>query len=171
MNVEKSQTGWPHMDVNKYSFKLKNDLSELKTLCRHLSYFGQVNGLSENFISEINICLDELLTNINLYGFKDDLEHTISFRLNHSGNALEIHMQDTGRSFNPLSQKDADLPADIDNAEIGGLGLHIVKKLMDDIRYERKSGKNKLTLKKNIHSTNHLIKINKPGSLPSKYFM
>jgi anti-sigma regulatory factor (Ser/Thr protein kinase) len=158
------------MDVSKYSFKLKSDLSELKTLCRHLSYFGQVNGLSENLISEINICLDELLTNIILYGFKDDLEHTISFRLNLSGNALEIHMQDNGIPFNPLSQKDPDLPADIDHAEIGGLGLHIVKKLMDDIRYERKSGKNRLTLKKVIPSTSHLFKNKKPDSLPSNYY-
>jgi anti-sigma regulatory factor (Ser/Thr protein kinase) len=148
------------MATNKYSFKLKSDLSELKTLCRHLNHFGQVYGLSETFISEVNICLEELFTNIVLYGFKDDLEHIIRFRINLNGNTLILNIEDNGLPFNPLMKKDSELPADINNAKIGGLGIHIVKKLMDDIRYERKGGKNKLTLRKVIHATSHLYKTN-----------
>ena len=138
------------MATYKYSFDLKNDLSELKTLCRHLNNFGRVNGLSETFISEVNICLEELFTNIVLYGFKDDLGHTIRFKINMNGNALTLNIEDNGRPFNPLMKNDSELPADIDDAKIGGLGLHIVKKLMDDMWYERKRGKNRLRLKKVI---------------------
>ena len=65
------------MATNKYSFKLKSELSELKTLFQHINSFGQFIGLSETLISEINICLDELFTNIVLYGFEDNLEHLI----------------------------------------------------------------------------------------------
>jgi serine/threonine-protein kinase RsbW len=158
------------MATNKYSFKLKRDLSELKALCRHLYHFGQVNGLSETLISEINICLDELFTNIVLYGFKDDLEHIISFKVNMNGNALILNIEDNGLPFNPLLKKDPELPADLYNAKIGGLGIQIVKKLMDDIWYERKRGNNRLTLKKVIHSTSHLYKSDKASSIPSNYF-
>ena len=146
------------MAKNKNSFKLKSELSELKTLYQHLTHFGQVYGLSETFISEINICLDELFTNIILYGFKDDLEHIIRFRLNLNGNTLILNIEDNGIPFNPLIKKDSVLPADINNAKIGGLGIHIVKKLMDDVWYERKRGKNKLTFKKFITAGSHLYK-------------
>ena len=69
------------MATNKFSFELKSDLSELKVLCRHLNNFGQIRGLSETLISEVNICLEELFTNIVLYGFKDDLGHIIRFKI------------------------------------------------------------------------------------------
>ena len=157
------------MATNKYSFKLKSDLSELKTLCRHLTHFGRVQGLSETFISEINICLDELFTNIVLYGFKDDLEHTIRFKINLNGNVLTINIEDNGIPFNPLLKKDSELPADINDAGIGGLGIHIVKKLMDDMGYERNRGKNRLTLKKFIQPTSHLYKGGKSSNFPLNY--
>ena len=158
------------MATSKYSFKLKSELSELKILFQHINSFGQAIGLSETVISEINICLDELFTNIVLYGFKDDLEHTIRFGMDLNGNALMIKIEDTGIPFNPLLKKNSELPVDIDDARIGGLGLHIVKKLMDDIWYERRSGRNGLTLKKVIHSTSHLYKNHKPGGIPSNYY-
>jgi anti-sigma regulatory factor (Ser/Thr protein kinase) len=158
------------MATNKYSFQLKNDISELKTLCQHLNHFGQVYGLSEALISEINICLDELFTNIVLYGFKDDLEHTIRFIINLKGNALILNIEDYGIPFNPLKKKESELPADINKAKIGGLGIHIVKKFMDDIWYERKRGKNRLTLKRFIHSTSHLYKSDSASNISSNYF-
>ncbi|MGD8973502.1 MAG: ATP-binding protein [Desulfobacterales bacterium] len=72
--------------------------------------------------------------------------------------------------FNPLTKKGSELASDINKATIGGLGIHIVKKLMDDIWYERKQGKNKLTLKKFIHAANHLYKNEKASKISSNYF-
>jgi anti-sigma regulatory factor (Ser/Thr protein kinase) len=158
------------MATDKYKFNLTGDLSELKTLNRHLNHFGQVNGLSEIFMSEINICLDELFTNIVMYGFKDDLKHIIRFNIYMDRNALILKIEDNGLPFNPLMKKDLKLPDDLDHAEIGGLGIHIVKKLMDDMAYERKRGRNRLTLKKFLHATSHLYKSDKAGNIPSNYF-
>ena len=152
------------MATNKYSFKLKSELSELKTLFQHINSFGQVIGLSETLISEINICLDELFTNIVLYGFEDNQKHLILFDISVNGNALIFSITDDGISFNPLAKKNSELASDIDEAKIGGLGIHIVKKLMDEIWYERKQRKNILRLKKNIPAVSHLYereKVNK----------
>ena len=158
------------MLTDTYSFKLKSDLSELKSLSHQLTYFGQAHGLPEILMSAVNICLDELFTNIVMYGFKDDSEHIIRFRINLNGNALLLNIEDNGLPFNPLMKKDSELPADLDNAKIGGLGIHIVKKLMDGIWYERKRGRNKLTLKKYIHSNSHFYKRGKASRIPSHYF-
>ncbi len=138
------------MVSHKYSFELKSDLSELKALCQHLNKLGQVTGLSEACITDINICLDELFTNIVSYGFEDDLEHIIRFTINLDNNVLTLNIEDDGIPFNPLEKKDPEIPADLIDVRIGGLGIHIVRKLMDDIRYKRKRGKNKLTMKKFI---------------------
>lgn len=155
------------METTKYSFKLKSKLSELKALFQHIDSFGQVSGLSESLMSEINICLDELFTNIVLYGLEDDLEHFIMFNIKLDGNAITVNISDDGIPFNPLTKKDSELATDISKAQIGGLGIHIVKKLMDDIWYERKQGKNRLTLKKYIHAANYLYKSDKASKISS----
>jgi anti-sigma regulatory factor (Ser/Thr protein kinase) len=115
-----------------------------------LNKFGQATGLSEACITDINICLDELFTNIVSYGFEDDLEHIVRFAINLDDRVLTLNIEDDGIPFNPLEKKDPEIPADLIDVRIGGLGIHIVRKLMDDIRYKRKRGKNKLTLKKFI---------------------
>jgi anti-sigma regulatory factor (Ser/Thr protein kinase) len=94
--------------------------------------------------------LDELFTNTVSYGFEDDLEHLINFTLKLDNHELTLIIEDEGIPFNPLEKKDPEVPADLLDVRIGGLGIHIVRKLMDDIRYKRKHGKNKLTMKKSI---------------------
>ena len=63
---------------------------------------------------------------------------------------LSIEIEDDGTPFNPLEKIDPDFPANVESAKIGGLGILIIRKLIDSIGYERKKGKNKLTMKKNI---------------------
>jgi anti-sigma regulatory factor (Ser/Thr protein kinase) len=138
------------MKSHPYSFELKNDLSELETLNRHLTQFRQSTSLSEAFITDVNICLDELFTNIVCYGFKDKLEHITQFYLHLNDNELTVIIEDEGVAFNPLEKKDPEIPDDLKDVKIGGLGIHIVRKLTDDIHYQRKDGKNKLTLKKRV---------------------
>lgn len=138
------------MVSQEYKFELKNDLSELKTLHRHLNNWGGDIGLMVDSISRINICLDELFTNIVSYGLEDDLEHKIEFTLNSDNNLVVINIEDDGIAFNPLEKVDPDFPADIESAKIGGLGILIIRKLMDNVCYERKQGKNKLTMIKDI---------------------
>ena len=132
--------------TQNYSFELHNNLSELKTLSKKLITFGRNIGLPELSVSEINICLDELFTNIVLYGFNDDLEHKVKFTMKVDDNILIATIEDDGVPFNPLKKKAVDLPANVDSAEIGGLGIHITRELVDKISYERKRGINRLTI-------------------------
>jgi anti-sigma regulatory factor (Ser/Thr protein kinase) len=138
------------MKSHNYSFELKSDLGELETLCQHLNQFGEITGLSEACITDMNICLDEMFTNIVSYGFEDDLEHIISFTINLDNLELTLLIEDDGIPFNPLEKKEPETPPDLIDARIGGLGIHIVRKLMDAISYKRESNKNKLTMKKFI---------------------
>lgn len=141
------------MPKKKYSFKLKSSLSELDRLCEHLDNFGQSQGLSKKCIFEINLALDELFTNIISYGFADDDEHVIEVTLTPQRKTLCLCIKDDGVPFNPVEAKEPDLECTVEDCKIGGLGIHLIRNLMDEVCYERCGEKNVLTLKKNIVQT------------------
>ena len=141
------------MTKSDYCFELKSKLSELKTLCRHLEDCGNVLELPQKCLFEINLGLDELFTNIISYGFEDELEHQIKFTLAKDRETLVVQVEDDGRPFNPLDVTGPEISRDIDSINIGGLGIHLVKKMMDNIDYQRIEGKNKLILKKCVAAT------------------
>jgi len=138
------------MAKKEFSFELKSSLSELDKLCDKLENFGQKIGLPKKLIFEINLALDELFTNIISYGFADDEEHIIKVTLTPQKEKLCLCIEDDGTPFNPTDFATPDVAASVENCKIGGLGIHIMRKLMDEICYQRCDGKNILTLKKNL---------------------
>ena len=138
------------MSKKSYSFELKSSLSELDRLCQNLETFGKKFGFSKKLIFEINLALDELFTNIISYGFKDDEEHVIRVTLTPDKNELCLCIEDDGMPFNPIDFDTPDVSCSVEECKIGGLGIHIMKKLMDDVCYERCGNKNVLNLKKKL---------------------
>jgi anti-sigma regulatory factor (Ser/Thr protein kinase) len=142
--------GWALMANKTYSFKLKSSLTELDRLCENLEIFGNKFGLSKKLIFEINLALDELFTNIISYGFKDDEEHIIKVTLTPQNGVLCLCIEDDGTPFNPIDFETPDVSCSVEECKVGGLGIHIMKKLMDEVCYERCGDKNVLNLKKKI---------------------
>ena len=140
------------MTKRDYCFELKSKLSELETLCRHLEDCGNLMELPQKCRSEINLGLDELFTNIISYGFEDESEHQIKFSLAKAEETLVVQVEDDGIPFNPLDAAGPAVARDLDSINIGGLGIHLVKKVMDDIDYQRVEGRNKLILKKCVNA-------------------
>jgi len=138
------------MAKKEYSFELKSSLAELDNLCQNLEDCGQKIGLSKKQIFEINLALDELFTNIISYGFKDEKEHIIRVTITPQNEELCLCIEDDGIPFNPSDFETPDVACSVENCKIGGLGIHIMRKLMDEICYERCNDKNILTMKKNL---------------------
>ena len=138
------------MVKKSYSFELKNDLSELERLCRTCEEIGQDINISDRTIFEMNLALDELFTNIISYGFNDQQEHTIKINIAIEGNQLQMRIEDDGVPFNPLESKTPEFQCGIEECKIGGLGIHLIRKLMDDIQYQRVADKNILVLRRKI---------------------
>ena len=141
------------MAKNKISFKLKNKLSELDTLCQKLEGFGESIGLSSKFIFETNLALDELFTNIISYGYSDKKVHQITVTISHQDKELLFSIEDDGIPFNPTEFEEPDLGCTIEECKIGGLGIHLAKNLMDEVCYQRCKNKNILTLRKHIQDS------------------
>lgn len=99
-----------------------------------------------DLVFKVNLALEELVLNVMNYGHDDGL-HEIDIKLVSEENSLTIEIVDDGRPFDPLN--DAPIPdvnAELEDRTIGGLGIHFVRKMMDDVRYRREEGKNHLTL-------------------------
>ena len=138
------------MSAKRIAFELKNHLSELNRLWRTLEKFGKPLGLSPRGLHEINLVLEELFTNIIAYGFEDSAEHRIRIEITRKSDRLHVRIEDDGRGFNPLGVLPPDLKSTMENRKIGGLGLLLIKRFVEDIHYERNAGKNILTFRKHI---------------------
>ena len=141
------------MPQYKISFELKNCLSELDTLREHLERYAEYVGLSKKCTFEINLALEELFANIFSYGFTDNTEHWIKIKISHDDGALIIRIEDDGVPFNPIAAEKPDIESPLEERKIGGLGIHLIKELMDEISYERIGNHNFLTMKKIIRAT------------------
>ncbi len=126
---------------------MRNDLAELARLAGEVESFGERRALDAKTIFNVNLILDELLTNTINYGY-DGGEHWIDVTIDHRGDTLTIALEDDARPFDPLAAREPDLDAALEDRPIGGLGIHLVKTFMDDVRYERVGDRNRMTLRK-----------------------
>lgn len=136
------------MSKNTQHFSLINNLSELDELHANLSRFGEKNGLDKKIIFQITLVSEEIFTNIISYGYVDTKEHRINFSLSCDDNELMIMVEDDALPFNLVEAEPPDLETKPEERQIGGLGIHFTKKMMDGIAYERRDNMNRITLRK-----------------------
>ena len=130
------------------SIVIKNNLKEITTVIDHFESFGEKNNLPVPVILKVNIVFDEILNNNISYGFQDDSEHLINVEIELKGERLIITITDDGVPFNPFVKDPPDTKLSVNERDIGGLGIHIVKNLMDEYDYKRNADKNVITLVK-----------------------
>jgi len=97
-----------------------------------------------------SLAIEELVTNCIKYGYDESNDHTVKVVLSVDDGALRIEVIDDGRAFNPLAVPAPDLSLAMADRPIGGLGIHLLRKLADDVTYERRDGTNRLMLTKRI---------------------
>lgn len=136
------------------TLRLQNHLLELDRIADAVDAFGETHGLNAKLRFQIRLVLDELLTNIISYGFPPTEEgrHVIAVDMGQEGKVLRFAITDDARPFDPLSAKAPDLDSDPGERHVGGLGIHLVRTIMDRVAYERVGGTNHLILEKDIES-------------------
>lgn len=100
---------------------------------------------------KVNLAMEEIVSNIINYGYRDDKKHTIEITASYTSEVLKLTIVDDAMAFNPLEHKDPkDLDRPIEEREIGGLGIFFVKKMMDRVEYRHESNHNILIIEKMI---------------------
>jgi len=129
---------------------LENKISSLNEIASFVEHFGAENNLSQKDIFELNLILDELITNIISYGYSDNEVHTIEISVKIENCNLLIKIIDDGKEFNPIERENADISVELTDRKIGGLGIYLVKQKVDSITYQRNFNKNVLTILKKV---------------------
>ena len=133
---------------DRLNISLANDLAELPSFWQRLDAFGARNRLPSDVVFAVKLALEELVTNTILYGYADDDAHTIEVNLNLDDEVLRATIVDDAAAFDPRNATEPDLTSPLAERPIGGLGVHLVKNLMDGIDYRRDGERNRITLTK-----------------------
>lgn len=136
-------------DMEK-SIILANDISEISRLNAYVEEMGNEFKLSPEVTFNINLVLEEAVVNIINYAYPKEVHQTIylSARL-HEG-SLVLVLTDTGKEFDPTIVPEADITLSADERQIGGLGIFLIRQIMNEVKYERVDGKNVLILEKKL---------------------
>jgi len=125
---------------------IRNEVKELEAL----PGFIESLGLDEEVAAKMNLALDEAVSNVVLYAYDSPGTGTVDISASMLKDKLVMVVSDCGKPFDPTVAKEPDINADPEDRPVGGLGIFLVRKLMDEVRYERRDGRNILTLTKKI---------------------
>ncbi|MDD5200341.1 MAG: ATP-binding protein [Terrimicrobiaceae bacterium] len=95
-----------------------------------------------------DLVIEELVTNSIKYGYDDAAQHSIRVGVDFHDDQLRVEVCDDGHAFNPLEQAAPDITVPAEERAIGGLGIHLVRQMTDDVRYERRGASNIVTATK-----------------------
>lgn len=132
------------------SITLANDISEISRLHEFIEEMGNHFELSPDIVFNLNLVLEEAVANIINYAYpKEEHESIYLSARKHEGSIILI-LTDTGKEFDPTAAPEADVTLSADDRQIGGLGIFLIRQIMNEVKYERIEGKNVLTLEKKL---------------------
>ncbi|MCK9578993.1 MAG: ATP-binding protein [Methanoregula sp.] len=124
-----------------------SDIAEIPKVSAHLEDLMQVSGFLPEAILDTQLAVEEAITNVIVHGYKKS-RGVIRVSCQVSSNAAEIQIADAAPPFDPLSIPEPDLDGDVTERRIGGLGVHLIRQVMDDFSYRYENGENVLILTK-----------------------
>lgn len=129
---------------------LNNDLAEISRLEAFVEELGCELQLTPELVMNINLALEEAIANIIMYAYPSEKPRDIILKATSNGQQLIFLLTDKGISFDPTQVEDADISLSIDERPIGGLGIFLIRQIMNEVSYQRIDNMNQLIMKKNI---------------------
>lgn len=129
---------------------LHNDVRQIPQLAHFVETIAGEKKLDQSLTMSLNLALEEAVTNVILYAYPEGADGLVDVEAILAPGKLTFIISDSGKAFDPTSASVPDLTASLDERPIGGLGIHLVRQLMDSVEYERREGKNILTMIKII---------------------
>ena len=130
---------------------IKNEISEISNLAIFIEELGEELNLTPNLVFNLNLVLEEAVSNVILYAYPKEESQEISLLAKMSGSNLVFVLTDSGKEFDPTQAPDADITLSAEERQIGGLGIFLIRQIMNTVEYQRIDGKNVLTLGKQLN--------------------
>jgi anti-sigma regulatory factor (Ser/Thr protein kinase) len=146
----KRMTRAMHLMTEQTTLTLKNDLSELERVMSFVSDLCVRNSIPPETEYDLNLALDELITNVAKHAYPKGEEHHFTLQITVNHEEFLARIEDDGVEFNPTAHPLPDLDAPLEERKEGGLGIYLVRQIMTSVEYQRVAGKNVVTLRKKL---------------------
>ena len=130
--------------------KITNRLEEVPQMMASIEDICTEEGIDEMTILGINLALEEAVVNVVNYAYPEGTVGDIEMEVNADAKAITFILRDHGKPFDPTAAKEVDITLSAEERQIGGLGIHLIRNYMDEVKYDYCDGQNVLTLVKNI---------------------
>ena len=130
---------------------LKNDVQEVARFSDFIKSATERMGIEKSAAQEIRLAIEEAVVNVIRYAYPADTEGSIEVGVMFDGKSVKATIVDSGVPFDPTAKEKADTTLAAEERQIGGLGILLVRELMDSINYEYSGGRNILTLVKTVN--------------------
>jgi len=137
----------PQSTARSVEIVIRNDLMELASLRDGLEQIGAELGIPGKPLMQLQVALDEIASNVINYGWPDGGNHELRVRITGQQDRIEVEIVDDGREFDPRLAPPSE-PQKAGRRQPGGLGIHLVRQLVDRLDYERVGGRNRTVMTK-----------------------
>lgn len=132
----------------QHSITLTNDIEQVPLLADFIDMVCEEVGFDPSVAIQMNLAIEEAVVNVMTYAYPTGTTGNINIEAQTNDERLKFTIIDSGIPFDPTAKAEVDTTLSAEERPIGGLGIHLVRQLMDSINYERTEGKNVLTLRK-----------------------
>lgn len=136
--------------AGEFTIAIENRRSEVPRLIDGVLGYYRAQGCPKTVLGELDLLLEEWLTNVISYGFPSSASGQILAKASLKDDMMEVRVSDSGTPFDPRLVPAPDLSLPLEERPIGGLGVHMIKKLADGLEYERRDGSNHVTFRKSF---------------------
>ncbi len=143
-----------NIDNVTLDFKLngeKDSVDKIESICSQIS---EEWNIDDDLVFKLNLILEELIANTVFYGFSQNADKYINIRLQIKEDVISMKISDNAAPFNPIAIDSKPKDVNLENKEIGGLGIHLVKSMSSKIEYNYNNGENILLLEVSTKSNN-----------------
>lgn len=134
----------------KHRITLHNDTQEIPLLAEFIDGIVEREGIDFSLSLNLNLAMEEAVVNVMNYAYPEGTVGLIDIDAEIEGDTISFTITDSGTPFDPTKAGDPDITLDAEERSIGGLGIHLVRQLMDSEEYRREDGKNIQIIKKKI---------------------
>ena len=132
------------------SIILTNDIAEISKLNNFIDEIGEYFSLAPDVVFNLNLVIEEAVVNVINYAYPKQEQHLIYLSAKLLDNSIVLVLTDSGKEFDPTMIPEVDITLSAEERPIGGLGIFLIRQIMNEVKYERIDGKNILTLEKKL---------------------
>lgn len=141
------------MEQTISTLTLPNDISTIPQLAEFVETIAERMALDMSMTMSLNLALEEAVVNVMNYAYPEGTQGDIRIDALNDGQWLHFIITDSGKPFDPTAKEEVDITQTAEERSIGGLGIHLVRQIMDKVGYRRHEGQNILTLSKHLTNT------------------